>query len=119
MKPKKDVEFDIPIHVKNFLTAGKLFKVYKQNGSRKEMHVFCTPDLKEIIAKRPKRQTIKNNWRIQLQSIQEIVDFTEKEEFVKSSFYKHKGIFKKGKYITIILVPDMNLCLVIFGATTL
>lgn len=111
MKPKRDVEFDIPIHVKNFLTAGKLFKIYKNDGSRKEMHVFCTPDLKEIIAKRPKRQTIKNNWRIQLQSIQEILDFTEKQEFIKSSFYKHKGIFKK--------VPDMNLCLVICGATTL
>jgi len=49
-------ELELPVHVKNYLTAGKVVKIYrKQNGELKKMHVFLTPDMEEVICKRPNR----------------------------------------------------------------
>ncbi len=45
--------------IRNFLTAGKLLKIYKKNGDAKEFHVFLTNDLKEILCKKPKESKIK------------------------------------------------------------
>ena len=58
------------------------------------MHLFMTNDLKEILAKRPKRATIKQQWRMGIHNIKEINEGYDE----KSPFAKHKGFFKKSNH---------------------
>ena len=90
--------------IKNFLVAGKICKLYKKNGSSKEMHVFLTPDLKEIMAKRPKGQAIKQQWRLPIHQLKETkFDFKEKNVYNQSVFAKSGGLFTKSKLNLIFL----------------
>jgi len=53
--------------VRNFLTQGQVVKIVKKDGERLEFHLFMTPDLKEIICKKPKKDAkIKQKWRLPL-----------------------------------------------------
>lgn len=63
-KSMLDKKYEIPQHVKNYLTAGQNYYLYKPKGDRKLMHIFLTPDLMEILAVRPGSKQIKNQWRI-------------------------------------------------------
>lgn len=79
--------------IKNFLIAGKIIKLYKKDGHCKEMHMFMSNDLKEILAKRPHKPEIKQQWRLtvhQIKSLQMGYD-------AKSAFDKHGGLFRKSK----------------------
>lgn len=70
-------ELELPVHVKNYLTAGKMANIYRsQNGVQKKMHVFLTPDMKEVICKRPNRQQVKFHWRMHIKDIEDIKVYT-------------------------------------------
>lgn len=45
--------------VRNFLIQGQVVKMVKSSGEILEFHLFMTPDLKELIAKKPRRNLIK------------------------------------------------------------
>ena len=77
--------------IRNFLTAGKLLKIYKKNGDSKEFHVFLTNDLKEILCKKPKENKIKQKWRLPAHSIKGIQTTFNND----SPFARSKGIFTK------------------------
>jgi len=70
---------------------------YKNNGDCKNMHVFCNPDFKAILAKRPMKKEEKNLWKIDVAHIKETVfDFSEKDLFSNSVFAKSGGLFRKS-----------------------
>jgi len=72
-------------------------KRYKKDGSSKEMHIFMTPDLKELMAKRPKNQGIKQQWRLPIHQIREtIFEYKDKNKYSQSVFAKSGGLFKKS-----------------------
>lgn len=108
-----DDKYKIPQHVKNYLTSGKHYNLYKENGDKKVMHIFLTPDLQEILAVRPGTKQIKNQWRIQMHQIRNINMYTEGQEaqFKKTGCGKYKNLIRKA--------PKMELCMVIEGPTTL
>ena len=62
------------------------------------MHIFCNPDFKFILAKRPlKKEEKKNTWKISVENIKEtIFDYSNKEVFHKSVFAKSGGLFRKS-----------------------
>jgi len=72
--------------------------MYKKDGATKEMHLFMTNDLKELLAKRPKRTEIKPHWRLGVHVMKGIVSGYDE----KTAFAKHKGLFKKK--------PEPKLC---------
>ncbi len=63
------------------------------------MHVLMTPDLKEIMCKRPKKSQVKQQWRMPIHQIKETrFDYTkEKNLWNQSVFAKSGGLFKKSK----------------------
>jgi hypothetical protein len=63
------------------------------------MHLFMTADLKEIMAKRPKRKEVKQQWRLPIHQIRDIkTDYKDKLQYNQSAFAKSGGLFKKSKY---------------------
>ena len=61
------------------------------------MHIFMTPDLKELMAKRPKNNSIKQQWRLPIHQIKETVfDYKDKNKYSQSVFAKSGGLFKKS-----------------------
>lgn len=106
---KKQQDSKVTKEIKNFLVAGKICKLYKKNGSGKEMHVFLTPDLKEIMAKRPKGQAIKQQWRLPIHQLKETkFDFKEKNVYNQSVFAKSGGLFTKSKFLSISNMKYMH-----------
>ena len=67
------------------------------------MHLLLTPDLQEIMARRPKSDKIKKQWRMAIHVVKELkVDYkTNKKEFGQSPFVKG-GFFKKSFFVCII-----------------
>lgn len=56
-----------------------------------------TPDLKELMAKRPKNQSIKQQWRLPIHQIKEtIFEYKDKNKYSQSVFAKSGGLFKKS-----------------------
>ena len=56
-----------------------------------------TPDLKELMAKRPKNNSIKQQWRLPIHQIKETVfDYKDKNKYSQSVFAKSGGLFKKS-----------------------
>lgn len=78
--------------IRNFLIAGKIVKLYKTNGSAKEMHLFMTNDLREIVCKRPNKSEIRPEWRVKVHQIKSLTVGYD----AKSPFAKHTGLFKKS-----------------------
>eukprot|EP01017_Pseudomicrothorax_dubius_P033031 TRINITY_DN4381_c0_g2_i1.p1 TRINITY_DN4381_c0_g2~~TRINITY_DN4381_c0_g2_i1.p1 ORF type:complete len:792 (-),score=241.84 TRINITY_DN4381_c0_g2_i1:183-2519(-) len=93
---------------RNFLTAGKVIKLYKGDGEVKEMHLFMTNDLRELLAKRPKHNSIKQQWRLPIHQIMEIKSgYDERTGFAKST-----GLFGKKK-------PNPAHCFQVIGPTSM
>ena len=70
------------------------------------MHIFMTPDLKELMAKRPKNQSIKQQWRLPIHQIREtIFEYKDKNKYSQSVFAKSGGLFKKS---TIYFLFDLS-----------
>ena len=61
---EKQIEKLITPEIRNFLSSGKIVKMYRANGERVEMHMFMDSGLKEIFAHRPKDKEIKPKWRL-------------------------------------------------------
>lgn len=98
------------MHVKNYLTAGKMANIYRsQNGQQKKMHVFLTPDMMEVICKRPNRQQVKFHWRMHIKDIEDIKVYTnhKAQEFTSSGFGKYKNIFRSA--------PNVSKCVTLVG----
>ena len=89
--------------IKNFLIAGKIIKLYKKNGDAKEMHLFMSNDLKEILAKRPHKPEIKQQWRLTIHQIKSLeLGYGE-----KSAFHKSKGLFRKSNTKLLMLFANI------------
>lgn len=73
------------------------------------MHIFLTPDMKEIICKRPKKQVFKLHWRMLVKSMGDIILHTDAKDptFKASGFGRHKNIFRSA--------PNPKLCMTIVG----
>jgi hypothetical protein len=72
---------------------------FKNDGNTKEMLVFVTPDLKQIMAKRAKRKKTKRPWNLECDKITSLIfDYTNQELFSHSIFSKSGGIFKKSNF---------------------
>lgn len=89
---KKDSGPLVTKEIKNFLTSGKIIKLYKKDGTCKEMHMFLSNDLKEIIAKKIRGNEIKPQWRIAVHQIKTMtLGYDDKSGFAKAG-----GMFKKS-----------------------
>ena len=61
------------------------------------MHVFMTPDLREIMCKKPKTTQIKQQWRLPINQIKDAIwDYKDKKKFDASVFAKAGGLFRKS-----------------------
>jgi len=77
--------------VRNFLIQGSVVKIVKKDGEKLEFHLFMTPDLKEIICKKPKNPTIKQKWRLPLHQVKGVTAGIKKGD----NFEIKKGLFWK------------------------
>lgn len=93
--------------VRNFLTQGQVCEIVKNDGERLEFHIFLTPDLKEIICKKPKNDNIKQKWRLPIHLVKGIDAGIKKGD----NFLVKKGLFWKK--------PNEKECFTIRGPLSL
>jgi len=59
--------------IKDYVIKGNMCKLYKEDGSRSELHMYMTPDLMEINCKLEKDKQVKAKWRMSVNHINNIV----------------------------------------------
>ncbi len=65
------------------------------SGEIVDFHLQMTPDLKEIICKKPTTQIIKQKWRIPIQSLKGIIAGIKQGD----AFSKKGGLFSKSTHL--------------------
>ena len=101
-------DFELPIEVIQFVTAGRTQELYGEDGEKRTFHFFMTKDYKEILCKRPNERKAKQKWLMPMNGIKDIVKGYDKG--TDNPFEKGTGIFSRN--------PDPECCFSIFGPNT-
>lgn len=89
--------------MKNYLNAGRILRVYGEDGVCRSMHFFVSKDFLFIKCKHPKDQFIKQKWIIPIHKIKEITYKYDRD----SPIAKSANFFRKA--------PAKEKCFAIFG----
>lgn len=82
----------LPPDIQKFLKAGRILRVYGEDGICRSMHFFLSNDMNDIKCKHPKENFVKQKWIIPIHQVKEIKYGYDK----KSPIAKSSTLFKKA-----------------------
>ena len=91
-----DLEKLLPPDIQRYLKAGRIHRVYGEDGVCRSMHFFLSSDLTDIKCKHPKEHFVKQKWIIPIHQVKEI----------KYGYDKHSPIAKSGSLFSKPPAPD-------------